>query len=96
MSNPKKSISKVRAKFLCDRISQFTSGTEVQMHAVHSGSEENKAFSDFTPSGEFKMHISKGKPAAELFEVGKEYYIDIIDATPEVEAVKAETAVSAE
>lgn len=68
----------VRAKFVCSSIETFADGTKkVKMHAVYSGSEENKSFNDYTPYGSFEISISKDKPAQTLFEAGKEYYFDI-------------------
>nr|DAZ20606.1 MAG TPA: hypothetical protein [Caudoviricetes sp.] len=46
------------------------------MMAVTTGSAENEGWSKYTPHGQLQMVISN--PAAvELFEQGKEYYIDI-------------------
>ena len=68
----------VRAKFKCDSIqkSQDYSSAVVNMMAVTTGSAENEGWSNYTPHGQLQMVISN--PAAvELFEQGKEYYIDI-------------------
>lgn len=73
--------NKVRAKFQCDRIIKHGyGGTEVEMSAIHSPDGENKDFTDATPCGDFKMEISKGMPAADFFEPGKSYYLDISEA----------------
>lgn len=73
-------MKSVRAKFKVESITKSSYGTSVKMHPVHSGSEENKSFSDYTPAGNIDMLISPGKPAAEMFEVGKEFYIDFTAA----------------
>lgn len=68
----------VRAKFVVSSTQNNGDGSmNVNAHAVHSGSEENKSFSEYTPHGSFQMNISKGKEAQELFVAGKEYYFDI-------------------
>ena len=71
----------VRAKFKCDSIQPAPGGEgkEIKMSAVHSGSAENDSFFKFTPSGQ--LHLATvNHPAADRFEVGKEYYIDISPA----------------
>ncbi|MGJ8619637.1 MAG: hypothetical protein ACSHWN_04840 [Methylophilaceae bacterium] len=70
----------VRAKFKCHSIEQYEHSSKVKMGAVYSTTGENKDFSDATPAGEFWMVISKDRPAASFFEVGKEYYIDVSEA----------------
>lgn len=73
--------STVRAKFHCASVAKLSDGgTHVQMHPVYSGCAENKAFNDATPGGDLRLHIAKDKPAAELFEAGKDYFIDITQA----------------
>lgn len=52
-------------------------GKEVELHAVYSNTGENKDFTDVTPYGTFKMGITNNAPAADQFEPGAEYYIDI-------------------
>lgn len=82
-------MSTVRAKFKCSSITSFDGGSKkVQMHAVYSKdpNNENKDFTDSSPSGSFEIGIAAGKPAGDLFEAGKEYYLDI------TEAVKVEPA----
>ena len=71
----------VRCKFVC---TQETRNKDAQkgilssydFMAVTSGSEENKEFFAYTPSGSFKV----GTVHSGLFEVGKEYYFDISEA----------------
>lgn len=67
----------VRAKFVISHIQKNEDGSiNVNAHAVHSGSEENKAFNDYTPSGNLQLHIAAEKPAQEYFIDGKEYFLD--------------------
>jgi hypothetical protein len=66
----------VRAKMKCHTIEHFEHGSKVRLGAVFGTNGENKDFAEATPSGEVWMQISKGRPAAEMFEPGKEYYVD--------------------
>ena len=48
---------------------------EANLSAVISGSDENKSFSLYTPTGTVKLHITN--PAAiDFFEPGAEYYVE--------------------
>lgn len=72
----------VRAKFKCDAVKpRSDDGTEVQVElsAVTSGSDENKSWSRYTPSGQLTMGITNPDAVAQ-FEVGKEYYLDFTPA----------------
>ncbi len=80
----------VRAKFTCTSVtkymgSAFNPETKVyeqrpvynyKFSAVTSGSEENKAFFASTPSGSIELSAIRD----DLFEPGKEYYLDISPA----------------
>lgn len=73
-----------RAKFYL-RANQNDDGSmNVSGWPVTNGSEENKVFNEYTPSGTFSIHIAKDAPAQKNFEpnVAKEYYIDIIECEP--------------
>lgn len=76
-------VKTVRAKFACNRVTKYKHGWggveqtspfhyNYEFGAVSSGSEENKKFFAATPSGEIKLSALRD----DLFEVGKEYYID--------------------
>lgn len=73
----------VRAKFYCNRISQTSSGygpsarpmTEVSLYPVTTGSDEDKAFWESTPTGSLTMGILN-EEAAKRFVLGKTYYLD--------------------
>ena len=69
----------VRAKFKCVDKSGSENDTQIKLEAVTSGSEENKTFFKYTPSGQISMGTIN-KEAAAQFEVGKEYYIDFSPA----------------
>ena len=55
-------------------------GTEVELSAVYEGSDENKKYFRYTPNGKIVLGILNAE-AAEMFEPGKEYYVDFTLAT---------------
>jgi hypothetical protein len=75
----------VRAKFLCTQKAvnvSFKGGAEyasIKFQPVMGGSDENKLFWTYTPSGNLDMSVVN-KEAADKFEVGKEYYVDFTQA----------------
>lgn len=71
----------VRALLTCTGKEANDYGTLIAMMAVYDPDDAtNKEFSDATPSAGLNMYISKGKPAADAFEVGKRYFVDISPA----------------
>lgn len=71
---------KVRAKFRCTSVTKHENAAEtVCMSPVTSGSDENKEWSKYTPSGELKMTIT-AEGAVGVFQPGKSYRIDITEA----------------
>jgi hypothetical protein len=68
-----------RAKFVCDEVATTIHGRTIRMFPVTSGSEENKEFFKWTPSGKLEMGIVN--PDVE-FVPGKEYYLDFTEAPP--------------
>ena len=79
----------VRAKFRCtSKTSRTSAGSygpakpvdteEVTLAAVMG--DENKEWSQWTPSGNLSMTINNPK-ALEQFEVGKDYFLDFTPAT---------------
>jgi hypothetical protein len=75
-------MSKVRCKFRCiQKIEQIGWGEHpilwsYEFQAVTQNSEENKKFWAATPAGK----LSVTSISAELFQVGQEYYMDLISA----------------
>lgn len=76
----------VRAKYVVSAKEEVFGGvgsTEplvtVKMNPVTTGSEENKDFFRWTPSGEVRLG-TLSKAAADYFELGKEYYLDFTKA----------------
>lgn len=73
----------VRAKFVCNgKIPGYGNQTTVHFSAVYSAdpNSENKAFTDATPSGHLQICIANDKPALDLFQQGKAYYLDFTPA----------------
>lgn len=70
-----------RCKFHCNSVRKSVAreGTgeiflyEAEFGAVYDGSEENKEFFKWTPSGSLKLGVYK----KDVFEPGKDYYLDI-------------------
>jgi len=71
-------MKNTRAKFNLSVTNHEDGSMSVSGSAVTNGSEENKSFAEFTPSGSFSMIISKDTPAQETFAGGSgEYFLDI-------------------
>lgn len=68
----------IRYKFKCSSITESEWGFQYQMTPVFGG-EENKVYWEATPSGSFQVSIAKSK--GKVFEVGKEYFLDISGAS---------------
>lgn len=73
----------VRAKFKCSSVTRFEHRKRIHLDVVQNGSEENKQFTKFTPSGNMEITIENDAPAATFFKVGKEYYLDFSAASEE-------------
>ena len=75
-------MPKVRSKFVCTGIENHPEYNQknVSLSPVISGSEENKSFSKYTPSGIIQLAISDETEAANHFTQGKEYYVDFTAA----------------
>ena len=70
----------VRAKMkVTSKTGNAEDGGSVRLEAVCDGSDENKNWSKFTPSGHVEMWITN-PPAYEAFEAGQEFYIDFTPA----------------
>jgi hypothetical protein len=76
-------MGNVRAKVRCNSKTPSGGATHLSFGAVYSSepNSENKAFSDATPTLSLNMSITDGKPAADAFEEGKEYYLDFSPAS---------------
>lgn len=66
----------ILAKFKVGSTTNFgNDNLEVKMTPVTSGSDENKSFSKYTPTGDIRMHITNPEVLG-FFEAGKEYYVE--------------------
>lgn len=78
---------KVRAKFTVVEKAQRKNyngelTTTIKMSPVTSGSDENKEFYHYTPSGNIDLGTINPK-VVDAFDIGKEYYVDFEEATDE-------------
>ncbi len=74
----------VRAKFYVQSVKESKDGSDqktfdVELNAVTSGSDENKQFFKYTPSGNLRL-FTVNEVAGSQFVVGGEYYIDLFRA----------------
>jgi len=67
----------VKAKFKveAETINEDYGNKTVAFRAVTAGSEENKSFAKYTPSGTLIMSIDESTSAYDYFVDGKEYYL---------------------
>lgn len=84
-------MATVRAKFYCSETirsgwteagtPKVSPGVTYKFRAVYSNdpNHENKKFWDATPTADFSMTINN--PGAQIFEVGREYYLDFTPAS---------------
>lgn len=70
----------VRAKFTCSSVIENGYNKTANFYAVYDSKGENASFSKATPSGQLGLAIDKETPAADFFEQGKNYYLDITEA----------------
>jgi len=74
----------VRCKFKCVENKPYSEnpekdGVKLRFEPVVSGSSENDSFFKWTPTGSLEFYTINST-AAEQFEVGKQYYIDVTSA----------------
>lgn len=77
-------MSNTRAKFVVEQITKKRGyeGAQIELVPVMGGSEENKSFWEYTPNGSINLTITNPK-AIEVFQLGKEYYVDFTLADAE-------------
>lgn len=68
-----------RAKFSVTLKTQTPEGWKIELQAVTKTTPENEVFFKYTPMGKLEMALLQSE-TAELFEVGKEYYLDFTPA----------------
>ena len=73
-----------RCKFHCNSVRKSVTREgmeekfvyEADFFAVYDGSDENKEFFKWTPSGSLKIGVYK----EDIFQPGKDYYVDLTEA----------------
>ena len=76
----------VRAKFKVQSITHTARWngpgqmSTIKLHPVTSGSDENKAFYEATPSGSIDIGVVP-EAVAERFAIGQEFYVDFTPAS---------------
>lgn len=85
LPRPDVGLRAVVAKMACNSVettkySETYTQHKVKLGAVCGNSGENKAFTDYTPSGECWMQIADGAPALSFFKPSKKYYVTFEDA----------------
>lgn len=91
-------MRKCRAKFQCNTVIPATENYDAvaYLSAVYadpdgSENEENKSFSNATPSGQITISVSKDVPAHKFFKPQRYYYLDFT-LIPMTEAEKEQKA----
>lgn len=69
----------MRAKFRLQSVTDYGNQKRLEFNAVTSGSDENKSWAKFTPSGRIEMMVDN-LPAVEGFSPGDEFYLDFTRA----------------
>lgn len=69
-------MKKILAKMQCDVITETSVGKTATLNAVVRDSEENKTFSEYTPSATMSILVTKNAPAGDFFVVGEEYVLE--------------------
>ena len=70
----------VKAKFVCNTITESVYNKQAQLTAVYGKEGENADFAKATPSGTFQICIDKDVPASDFFTPGKSYYLTFDEA----------------
>ena len=66
-----------RCKFKCDSVTQFEGAASVVLTPVVGGTDENKEFWKYTPSGKLEFNYVNENVK---FIPGKTYYLDVTEA----------------
>ena len=69
-------MAQVRAKFVCESVTNYEGSKTAKLRAVCGTAEENADFTKFTPSGSIEVNITNDAPADGVFAPGKNYFVD--------------------
>jgi hypothetical protein len=72
----RRKIMVVRAKFIVQSIARTTSGHQVMLTPVTSGSEENQSFYKYTPSGSINLTTINDAAMEAFGNPGDAFYVD--------------------
>jgi hypothetical protein len=70
---------KVRAKFVCESVTNYEHSKTANLRAVYGTTDENADFTKYTPSGSIDVNITNDAPADGVFVPGKNYYVDFTE-----------------
>jgi len=70
----------VKAKFICDSVTNFKNTKQAALRAVYGKEGENADFAKATPSGDLRINIDSEVPASNFFLPGREYYLTFEEA----------------
>ncbi|EJL66325.1 hypothetical protein [Flavobacterium sp. CF136] len=69
----------VRAKFVCESVTNFEGSKTAKLRAVYGTAEENADFTKYTPNGSIEVNITNDAPADGVFKPGKNYFVDFTE-----------------
>ena len=72
-------MSKVRAKFVCESVTNYEGSKTAKFRAVYGTAEENADFTKYTPNGSIEVSITNDAPADGAFVPGKNYFVDFTE-----------------
>lgn len=66
-----------RAKFVVNSVTSYKGQEKIEATPVIGGSEENKSFSKWTPSGKLELMVTDETGMYQQIKPGDEIYLDI-------------------
>lgn len=72
-------MPQVRAKFVCESVTNYEGSKTAKLRAVYGNAEENADFTKYTPNGSIEVNITNEAPADGVFSPGKNYYVDFTE-----------------
>lgn len=72
-------MPQVRAKFVCESITNYEGSKTAKLRAVYGTAEENADFTKYTPNGSIEINITNDAPADGVFVPGKSYFVDFTE-----------------
>lgn len=77
-------MQRVKAKFVCNSITDFGYNKQAKLTAVYGKEGENADYAAATPTGTIEISIDKDRPASAFFNPRDEFYVyfEKIEKTP--------------